>query len=425
MDLDFRADIWVLEDASVPFQQKKEMLDIIFNEIVLYRYHDGLQPILFEQPNLNLFQPNNLQAELDNNIGPTDDLLVAGNSADYSLQLTPKLPIKRERIEMLVSEEEENRIVEQVLKPATFMYHGLIQDMNHFQQVDEAYDFHVRKKAGLTPEEDQTWPTTTAQQKAYVQQLFEQITDMSDFYELRKVTTNLANRRAKTAEKDCVTDTAADQSTSRKRQRTNKAGKSAATNRPADVKKAEWDMINPESSDVDKLAVIVHHRISDLEIEILSWRLLIAAMNAQRGFSLRPLWSGQRTTSTWDSFDTFADRWSAMCDVLLDCKLMIDSLTGADWISKFAGAPLKERAGKLNNDLLNGRRDIQNQVGREMIRIQTHANEWTSSESYEIKSKDGHVIVKGGNISEATRRKLAVRSNQDSGTSTATTTPLS
>lgn len=64
---------------------------------------------------------------------------------------------------------------------------------------------------------------------------------------------------------------------------------------------------------------------------------------------------------------------------------------------------------KLSNDLLNGRRDVQNQVGREVIKEKTSSQAWTTSEDFEIRTRDGQVVCEGGKIGDKTRRQLAVR----------------
>ncbi|KAK1723676.1 uncharacterized protein BDZ83DRAFT_580265 [Colletotrichum acutatum] len=136
-------------------------------------------------------------------------------------------------------------------------------------------------------------------------------------------------------------------------------------------------------------------------------------MEQQLGFTMRPLWSGTRTVSTWEHFDTFSARWNSICSNLQDCKMILHSLTRADWFCKYAGAPSKERGGaKLSNDLLNGRRDIQNQVGREMIKEKTSTQDWITTDDFEIRDKAGDLVLKGGHLGDKKRRQLALRSSE-------------
>lgn len=110
--------------------------------------------------------------------------------------------------------------------------------------------------------------------------------------------------------------------------------------------------------------------------------------------------------------------------------MIVHSLTRADWFCKYAGAPSKERGvssltsliagmlltiaqAKLSNDLLNGRRDIQNQVGRDTIKEKTSKQDWITSDDFEIRNKDGQLILKGGHLGDTKRRQLAIRKSND------------
>lgn len=64
----------------------------------------------------------------------------------------------------------------------------------------------------------------------------------------------------------------------------------------------------------------------------------------------------------------------------------------------------------MSNDLLNGRRDIQNQVGREVIKEKTSKQDWITTEDFEIRDKAGELVLKGGHLGDRKRRELAVRS---------------
>ncbi|TDZ38831.1 hypothetical protein C8035_v006585 [Colletotrichum spinosum] len=68
-------------------------------------------------------------------------------------------------------------------KSPTLAYHGIIQDMDHFKQVNDAYECHVKRSAGVSSVSDPSWPTTDEKQTFYVRELFESISDMSDFAE--------------------------------------------------------------------------------------------------------------------------------------------------------------------------------------------------------------------------------------------------
>ncbi|TDZ20188.1 hypothetical protein Cob_v007210 [Colletotrichum orbiculare MAFF 240422] len=74
----------------------------------------------------------------------------------------------------------------------TLAYHGIIQDMDHFKQVNDAYECHLKRSAGVSSVSDPSWPTTNEKQTFYVRELFESISDMSDFAELKTAREALA-----------------------------------------------------------------------------------------------------------------------------------------------------------------------------------------------------------------------------------------
>ncbi|KAF9880124.1 hypothetical protein CkaCkLH20_02078 [Colletotrichum karsti] len=464
------------QSADVPLSRKKMMLDIVFDSIVPYRLHDGLrlfpgvefyQILLYNRQDFYAIWPfvarfhawisplAAMSAELaDNELHRLRAMVpgyVSGAVHDspssvetmYTPQTSPQTSPQRssqtspaqfpenisslhespsgytypeDQAEALEADDCNALLDEHLGCPPTLSYGGIIHNMDQFEKLNNAYHHHVQKKAGIAPLDDPTWPIEDDEQLDCVKTLFEQITNMSDFYELRKAQERLKACGVGEEGDDSTTTAASDETATRKRRRTTTGSSRTDRPRPKGVSKADWDLMDPDNSPADLLTIIVHTQVSDLEIELMCWKLLVAAMNAQRGFTMRPRWCGQRAISTWDYFETFAERWEVICAQLLDCKLLIHSLTRPDWFSKFAGAPVKERASKLSNDVLNGRRDVQNQVGRELIKAKTQTNEWETSKSFEIRSKNGEVISKGAKIGDGVRRRLAVRAkDQDAG----------
>ncbi|KAF4867697.1 hypothetical protein CGCSCA1_v013143 [Colletotrichum siamense] len=463
IDSTFQVDLNILHDPLVPAAQKRWMLDIIFDQIVPYRYHQ--EPRLF--PELSFYGTllNNradfmeiwafvirfhewiydlaisnsqmadaaleemsqiktsVDIELSLDLAQSIDALVPEypspprTTAEMSYPATPQeLPKQKTRAQTATNEGSDDAfLVAELQKPASVTYEGIIRDLDHFKGVDEAYARHVKRPAGTSPEEDASWPQTLEKRSAYVRDMYNAITQTDDFFELRKAKERLAKVRAKVGNTDAQASRDSDNSDdrdvedngSRKRRKTGNAAK-GSDERPKGMSKSDWDLLH-EVQPVHRLNAVIHHKISSIELEILCWRLLLAAEDAQRGFTMKPLWSGHRTVSTWDHYETFSDRWSAMCRELLDCKILVHSLLRADWFNKFASAPAKERGAKLSNDLLNGRRDIQNEIGRNIIRQKTSDNEWTTSENFEIRRRDGELVHKGSQIGDKARRQLAKR----------------
>ncbi|KXH68993.1 hypothetical protein CSAL01_06610 [Colletotrichum salicis] len=78
-------------------------------------------------------------------------------------------------------------------------------------------------------------------------------------------------------------------------------------------------------------------------------------------------------------------------------------------VSTWGSAHGSGSSSKLSNDLLNGRRDIQSQVGRDTIREKMTLQDWTTSDDFEIRDKAGELVLKGGHRGDKRRRQLAVR----------------
>ncbi|KAK1590326.1 uncharacterized protein LY79DRAFT_590528 [Colletotrichum navitas] len=458
----FYADLEVLDDPAVPYETKKWMFDTILKDMVPYRYHDGprmfpdinfYMTLLYNRPNdegvwglvyrfhewismMATFHPEeadqaiaalelramsygwpNTQAQETS--PATSQMGQASTSPGQTIAPSPlvsstpaSLQAKRAKPSNMYETEHQHPILTAELVAApTFRYKGVVQNMDHFEELDDAYERHVKRAAGKAPDEDASWPSSAEQQRAYVESLFGHVTDLGNFYELRKARERLAKLESQQGRHSSE----AAETPSRKRRR-GAGGQDAsfdAAVRPKGISKTDWALTDAESAPVELLEAVIHYQISDVEIELLCWRLLRAAMEMQLGFTMRPLWSGSKTIAMWEHFDTFAERWQAISENVLDCKILIHSLTRADWICKYAGAPSKERGGKLNNDLLNGRRDIQNQVGRDVIKQKTLRQDWTTSEDFEIRNKEGELVLKAGHLGDKKRRQLAVRSQKD------------
>ncbi|OHW95836.1 hypothetical protein CSPAE12_05412 [Colletotrichum incanum] len=459
----FYADLEVLDDPAVPYKNKKWMFDAILNDIVPYRYHDG--PRLF--PDINFYmtllynRPNNseiwefvfrfhdwismmavLHPEdadqaiealrfravshgwpetqvLPSETTPIEQVwrlpkqVMTPDSAVVSTRATVPKGTRAKSNNSYQTEHQHPLLKAELVAAPTFRYKGIVQNMNHFIELDNAYERHVKRASGAAPKNDASWPTSAEQQRAFVERLVGHITDLGNFYELRKARERLAKLQYSRQGQGQLG--AAERPSKKQRRGVEEQDVDLDVPvRPKGISKTDWALMDAESTPVELLDAIIHYRISDVEIELLCWRILRAAMETQLGFTLRPLWSGSKTVSTWEHFDTFAERWQAICENVLDCKIILHSLTRADWVCKYAGAPTKERSAKLNNDLLNGRRDIQNQVGRDVIKEKTSRQDWTTSEDFDIRNEEGELVVRGGHLGDKKRRQLAVRTQHNS-----------
>ncbi|KAK1445591.1 hypothetical protein CMEL01_09834 [Colletotrichum melonis] len=459
----FQADLDMLDDATVPYERKKWILDVILNDIVPYRFHDHLR--LF--PTLEFYSTllyNRLDrsaiwglvarfhewissvaassaedadeaiealklrasfcgwpGELNDDFkGSSSTQFFNEGSASKQQQMATSSPFSPQTVHAVpdVGESQPSPMMQQkhplleaelVIAPV-FQYRGIIRNIEHSKELDNAYERHVTRVAGEAPDNDASWPFSSEQQRAYVQRLFESITDLDDFFELKKARERLG--RVANLQQDVPIAQALENPRKRRRGGDAQGGALDPASRPKGMSKTDWALLNDQGTPVDMLEAVIHHRISGVEVEMLCRRLLRCAMEQQQGFTMRPMWSGSRTVSTWEHFNTFSDRWQAICENLQDCKMIVHSLTRADWFCKYAGAPSKERGAKLSNDLLNGRRDIQNQVGRDIIREKTSTQDWTTSDDFEIRNKAGELVLKGGHLGDKKRRQLAVRNKE-------------
>ncbi|KAK1657019.1 hypothetical protein BDP55DRAFT_568170 [Colletotrichum godetiae] len=450
----FQSDLDIIDDLSVPSADKEWIFDVLLNDVIRYRYNDhfrlfpGIEfyrTLVYNRADRNeiwgLIQrfhewissvAASSPTEADEAIaalehraalygwagtqGGLSDLAQQRQSGPQSIiSISPSVatPVQqgdgaKSQLSPLHEHEHPLLQAELVVTPA-FEYKGLIQNMNHFTEVDNAYERHVKRTGGAAPEDDMSWPTSSEKQRGYIQQLFGSITNVSDFFELRKARERLS--KAANVQQDPAT---LDNEENPRKRRRGRSGINARDNipaRPKGISKTDWALVDAENSSADLLDAVIHHQISGVEIELLCWRLLRSAMEQQQGFTMRPLWSGTRTVSTWEHFDTFSARWTSICNNLQDCKMILHSLTRADWFCKYAGAPSKERGAKLSNDLLNGRRNIQNQVGREVIKEKTLMQDWITTDDFEIRDKAGELVLKGGNLGDKKSRQLASRSH--------------
>lgn len=145
--------------------------------------------------------------------------------------------------------------------------------MEHFEELDSAYKRYLVRAAGKTPQEDASWPTSSKQQRGYVQRLFESITDLSNFFELRKARERLDNiKNAQQEQSEARTV-----ETPRKRRR-GRDGQDASVDRkekPRGMSKTDWALVDDRSTPVDLLEAVIHHHISGIEVELLCWKLLV------------------------------------------------------------------------------------------------------------------------------------------------------
>ncbi|KAF6785748.1 hypothetical protein CSOJ01_15539 [Colletotrichum sojae] len=196
------------------------------------------------------------------------------------------------------------------------------------RKVNDAYLRHARQRAGLAVEEDPSWPKDDGKKREYVKLLFDAITNTANFHEARKA-------KAKAASYNTAS-----------------RGKAPSA--------SERVLADDGKTAVDRLKAVLHYKMSKLGVELVSWKIL-------QGHTMRALWAGERTNSQWDVYEKFEDRWRTIRENMFDCKMMLHSVTRADWVAKLAGAPMRERKNKLDNDIINARKGAQLKAGARKI----------------------------------------------------------
>ncbi|EFQ33807.1 uncharacterized protein GLRG_08951 [Colletotrichum graminicola M1.001] len=268
----FYADLEVLDDPAVPYETKKWMFDTILKEadqaiaaLELRAMSYGWPSTQTQETSLATLQIGQASTSPGQTIAPSP--LVSSTPAS-------SLQAKRAKPSNVYETEHQHPILTaELVAPPTFRYKGVVQNMDHFEELDDAYERHVKRAAGKAPHEDASWPSSAEQQRAYVKSLFDHVTDLGNFYELRKARERLAKLESQYGRGSSE----AAETTSRKRRRGAEgqdAGFDVAA-RPKGISKTDWALTDTESTPVELLEAVIHYHISDVEIELLCWRLLV------------------------------------------------------------------------------------------------------------------------------------------------------
>ncbi|KAJ5018633.1 hypothetical protein K4K57_004390 [Colletotrichum sp. SAR 10_99] len=204
-------------------------------------------------------------------------------------------------------------IAREMAKSATMGYRSLIRSMEHFDELEEAYDNHIRKDCD------------------YIGQAFAAIFDTASFAEK---TAALA-KQARIDEINAATqDTPAECQTGASKKRKLDHGGSAATKRLQKLNTTKATLADPRSTPQKQLRAIIHYDLTDFEAELRQ------AQKQQEGFTMKAPWGG-KTARVWEKYDSFAERWNQIC-------LMLKA--------------------KASNRVLNAKRDEESRVGRRVIK---------------------------------------------------------
>ncbi|KAF6785746.1 hypothetical protein CSOJ01_15537 [Colletotrichum sojae] len=231
-------------------------------------------------------------------------------------------------------------------RPLSLEYRGIIKGSAEAVELARAYEHHIRRNVPPA-EADPTWPSTEEMRRMYVRQIYEAIMNTTKFQEREEALQKLAKLEAKKSA-DVNGATKPKQTLKRKRG-DDKPEKFKGLNATDAV------YANPDSTPMDILRAA-------------------ARCKCQRGWELRLQWSGEGSPS-WEHYETFADRWEQMCYNKRHHKVTLHSALRGDWIDRLVAGPVGERKLKLGNKSLNCARDLQNKLGRQVMKERKECEE--------------------------------------------------
>ncbi|KAF8853712.1 hypothetical protein BDZ45DRAFT_66368 [Acephala macrosclerotiorum] len=101
----------------------------------------------------------------------------------------------------------------------------------------------------------------------------------------------------------------------------------------------------------------------DQDIELLAWEILYGLRNAQLGVILVDEYHGFR----YETYDSFKSRFEATLLALKESKAVCKQLLDPSFVHRLCDAPDSELKQKENNKKVNGERDTQNEIGRNIL----------------------------------------------------------
>ncbi|SPO04473.1 uncharacterized protein DNG_07158 [Cephalotrichum gorgonifer] len=214
-------------------------------------------------------------------------------------------------------------------------FQGHIRSTTQFRQAFEQYSNWARQgidNGCISPREDRTMPTTDEEKTLYVRQLFEAVLDFSDVDERRQVSGE---------------------------RRSSGPGGNGDRGHRSGGKLSSGQLTVPEM-----VKNVARTTLSDVEIEMLCWDVLSAAIRAQQGEPHVFRWSGSGET-TWEAYTCFEDRWLAVCGHTRKHKQILHSLTRGPWSQRLANAPAHESQRKKNNRIGNDQKQQKLRAHRE------------------------------------------------------------
>ncbi|RNJ59621.1 hypothetical protein D7B24_001796 [Verticillium nonalfalfae] len=252
--------------------------------------------------------------------------------------------------------------------PMTGQCQGYVGSLEHFEGLKDVYYAFSNGASGLAHEDLEIRQDAPAQRRC-VQQLFEAIMDMSSSIE---------------AADDVNTDPGQDGEPAAA-----SGNAVAAALRPRNKRRIGDILGSHGLTNTEKIEGLIGRMLSDLDIEVLCWEVLEAAIRAQEGLHKVARW---QTELMKDRFASFEARWNSICEALRAHKLILQSLGQISWVERVAAAPHKEQVRKTANKKCNMVKTLQNKAGADAIKTNTRNGQWSIDERLGITDATGATL---------------------------------
>ncbi|KAJ0273511.1 hypothetical protein CBS470a_012238 [Colletotrichum nupharicola] len=259
----FAVEFESLFDAEADSERKLQILHIACDKVIRYRRHDGYR----------LFPPEDFYEYLLQDEPDRDETTpIATRCAKWFHSMTPsdadlridELPELRKSLTTPSPADLRHVNFPKQTAPAS---KGKAKAMEHFDELEEAYDNHIRKDVLESPAEtDATWPVSQEMQYGYIGQAFAAIFDTASFAEK---TAALA-KQARIDETNAATqETPAECQTGASKKRKLDHGGPAATKRLENLNTTEATLADPKSTPQKQLRAIIHYDLTHFEAELV------------------------------------------------------------------------------------------------------------------------------------------------------------
>ncbi|KIH92639.1 hypothetical protein SPBR_02358 [Sporothrix brasiliensis 5110] len=253
-------------------------------------------------------------------------------------------------------------------------------------------EYGSRDFRSVPPERWSDFPTSIEEQQKLVCKLYDAILNMNGILE-KKRPLSLKSSSSDDSGDDGDVDSSTP-ATSRKRSATERDEDGGNTKDAAEANTPQMKMVSPKKPvppQKETISVSKVKGLNRIEVEMLSWEILYAIRDIDRGQLPFMNWSGRDWS--WDSqFTSFNDRFEAVATTLRRSKAAVCSLLESDYMARLVAHPRREYRRKENNRSQNAERNAQVFVGRHAI----GTGQVQVGSSGDLRDRDGNVVAAAG-----------------------------